>query len=1293
MKLKHLLALAAVAVGSSALAQTDVTSQYLVNADFEEAYVEMPNSVVKTDRAIYQPNGWTVKLTGTNENDMSILTSNDKASGSFSDFKINHSGEQTYWVRHRWGGKQWQTSGNHLGQDTALELQQEVTLPAGIYTISADMIHFSAGTEANNFAILKIGNKSVTADFYRQKNDDGWKNYSFTYFSDGTPQKLSLRAEQNWTNESIVGFDDVKIVKHNVDADHPYDITELIVNNSFENGFDGWTNAGNMATQKNESIVKDGSQYAEFWQPNGTKGVEQTIKDLPAGLYKLTVHARTRGTSNAYIYINDVKTNLDIDDSEKDYEVTAMLDANSEIKIGLRAIGSGASGSWIACDNFRLAYVSAELPALPAAIEGKMNNEIATAQTAAISAYETNPTAANYNAATAAIKDAQASVNMYATNKAALDAQKALMDGTNIYNAEGWTAYNTAYTEALTAYENGTATETVVNPTIATGWRASTAYNFLLTPWKLDDKDASGFEQKLYINTWSTEGDTDGSNFTVPFFELYADAGWRLGTYKISSSIPNLENGLYKVEALVRVQNRDDVSNVTGISLSVNDGAPVDVTNGSHVGDFVLGTFTAEGLVKEGTLNILFDLNDTQATWLSFKNVKYTKVRDLTPEEFAVVPTAIALDKAEVTLTAAENTVTLTPTFTPEDATETVIWETSNASVATVANGVVTGVAPGTATITVKSTIDENVKATCEVTVEYGETDVPETIEVVDKSNPAAINVSTLGDNIIKNGSFEYPNGVANWTAANNSAMTIGNFQIGEEEGNHYLKATANAGGGDAKSIGTAWAIEAGKTYVFSYRVKNGSNGNSEFHKVSLTNAPGTETKQVSNNATPVTTDWTTVSYKFTNSDNYQYVQFRGRWLGNSVCFDDFYLAEVTETSQIGNVEYAKSKIPTSNVGTGAFLYSQAAIDATNALVQGTATVEDVENAIVAMTTLNAPAADKRYTITNVSVSFNAKDKAMTYMAGERSDMGGYNIRYLVAANANYAQAFKFTATGVKNTYYISQIDNDGVERYVSTGKAHGGDDYQIRTTTESRDAAKFLVSPMEAEGNWSLKNVAANEYLSANSNNKDNGVYTSNQFYRMVISEAQEATATLAISGAKYGTFIAPFDAEIPAGVTVNTCAEVDGNTLTLEPATTIKANTAYIVYAESEVKTELKGWGLATKDAYETGVLTGSYELAPVEVGKYLLQNNGNVGFYLVAEEGFNIGANRCYLTAPETAKEGKAFYFDNATAIEAINALATGNVKAIYNAAGAAQKNLVRGLNIVKTADGKTVKVMVK
>lgn len=79
---------------------------------------------------------------------------------------------------------------------------------------------------------------------------------------------------------------------------------------------------------------------------------------------------------------------------------------------------------------------------------------------------------------------------------------------------------------------------------------------------------------------------------------------------------------------------------------------------------------------------------------------------------------SVSLDKSEATV-APEATTTITATTVPADATVT--WTTSDATVATVANGVVTGVADGTATITATITVGGTAyTATCAVTVSTG---------------------------------------------------------------------------------------------------------------------------------------------------------------------------------------------------------------------------------------------------------------------------------------------------------------------------------------------------------------------------------------------------------------------------------------------------------------------------------------------------------------------------------------------------------------------------------------------
>ena len=85
--------------------------------------------------------------------------------------------------------------------------------------------------------------------------------------------------------------------------------------------------------------------------------------------------------------------------------------------------------------------------------------------------------------------------------------------------------------------------------------------------------------------------------------------------------------------------------------------------------------------------------------------------------EPTVAVTGVTLNQNEAQMTVGGETLTLTATVNPNNATDqSVSWSTSDANVATVDNGVVTAVAAGNATITVTTT-DGSFTATCAVTV------------------------------------------------------------------------------------------------------------------------------------------------------------------------------------------------------------------------------------------------------------------------------------------------------------------------------------------------------------------------------------------------------------------------------------------------------------------------------------------------------------------------------------------------------------------------------------------------
>ncbi|MBO4797200.1 MAG: Ig-like domain-containing protein, partial [Candidatus Methanomethylophilaceae archaeon] len=138
-----------------------------------------------------------------------------------------------------------------------------------------------------------------------------------------------------------------------------------------------------------------------------------------------------------------------------------------------------------------------------------------------------------------------------------------------------------------------------------------------------------------------------------------------------------------------------------------------------------------------------------------------------------VIPvTGVTLDKSSLDLSVG-STYTLKATVSPSDATNKgITWSTSNASVATVANGIVKGVSAGTATITV-TTEDGNKTAACEVTVK----EISVTGVLLDKSSLSL----TVGSEAELKATVLPPNAGnknVSWSTSNASVATVDNGKV-----------------------------------------------------------------------------------------------------------------------------------------------------------------------------------------------------------------------------------------------------------------------------------------------------------------------------------------------------------------------------------------------------------------------------------------------------------------------------------------------------------------------------------
>ena len=489
------------------------------------------------------------------------------------------------------------------------------------------------------------------------------------YFGwDGTSTVLgqNLAADSKNAEWTIQSLDDAKAALVNATVEAPMDATLLIEDHDFGRNnryVDNWTIE---ASNKTLSGGNNKNNCAESF--HSTFMLSQVLQGAPKGVYAMTAQGfyRQDGTDNdnlPYFYANEEKATFPLLTGSEDkmsaasesftagkYTIDPIfvkVEEGGTLTIGAKLETNTAL--WCIWDNFVLTYYGncdlaeakfsglvAQVNALKAEAEalvantGNVSETTVAALQAAIAATESiEATEEAYkaviNGLTAAVNQGKLDVN----NKAAIDAMYALIESTNVYTAEAKTTYTAEADGYKAAWEAGTLTTKVDNPATIHDWHAAnTADDFLLSAWTINDVQAKEFDTALYINTWSDEGEKDGSEFKVPFFEYWTGDANSLGAAKLTATMTGLTAGLYEVSAWVRVRAKNGfTAPATGITMDVNGGEATDVAAGTQVENtqFFLANFKAVGVVGEdGVLKANFNVAaDNNISWLSFKNVKF----------------------------------------------------------------------------------------------------------------------------------------------------------------------------------------------------------------------------------------------------------------------------------------------------------------------------------------------------------------------------------------------------------------------------------------------------------------------------------------------------------------------------------------------------------------------------------------------------------------------------------------------------------------------------------------------
>lgn len=155
------------------------------------------------------------------------------------------------------------------------------------------------------------------------------------------------------------------------------------------------------------------------------------------------------------------------------------------------------------------------------------------------------------------------------------------------------------------------------------------------------------------------------------------------------------------------------------------------------------------------------------------------------------------------------------------------------------------------------------------------------------------------GSNLIQNSSFD--DGFTHWKAGDGTDLSEANFALeasGGADGGAYLRALGSAGSSSAKSVKTGWAVEVGKTYLFSMwanRPSSGMANNTQYSRIYAADTENGTNKQIGSvNFTGDT--WVQTQIVFTAERPYLVANLG--WMNQS-SVDAFFLGELSLSDEL----------------------------------------------------------------------------------------------------------------------------------------------------------------------------------------------------------------------------------------------------------------------------------------------------------------------------------------------------------------------------------------------------------
>lgn len=1160
---------------------------------------------------------------------------------------------------------------------------------------------------------------------------------------------------------------------------YPFDMTFKVTNPDFATDMNGWTGSGTYRWYPGGQGF-DGNSFIEFcdWGAAWNGSVSQTLTGLTSGTYivkaagqaansNVTVTLTANGVSNNLNCIGDTGGNVAIGG-----EVVAAgsghagwqyMEVECNVTDGTLTITGGASATtstrWANFDHVTVSYVAgADLAELVTAYEtalttaqttaegtDKVETAVKSALTTTISTYGSVDTTDRYamedaiKALGGATADYNASVEAYASAKAYLDRMALVLENTNVYTQE---AYNEYYGTYLSEYNAGTlATSTAATLNANLAYRIDNGYKqannldeILLSSWTIGGEEPVNYDKALYINTWSTEGATDGSEFLAPFFEYWTDDANSLEAKTIQATITGLKPSTtysFTIRARVR-QTNNQTKIANGITMQVGSGETVDISSGTifGTGPFFIGNFSAVGETDaDGKLTATITVAaNSNISWLSFYNAKYTEGEDLSAYiadyEFALANATAALSKgmdpnlrsalqSTVDTYSSVDTTNKTALITAKEALDAALTDEIRASVAELEGSSINGWAKtgNSANFEVNTWSGEGATDGSNMTKPFlqnwqgaGNGALGDAVMTYTLTGQAQgyYKVSALIRSLNENGgatpagTFIFAN-TAIERAYNGTACTNGVYDEPEVYG--YVGADGNL------SIGVK-VIRANVNWV-SFK-----NFKVEYVGTELTNDMVSNLTEEAPSFTYNTTAQATLDAAVSalsgtqNADNYVAA---GSAIETAYRTGDVDLTELN--TAIANAEAAASgKVlgfatgeyaPYNNVEVITALATAKAID------QATATDQTV--IINATNALNAASWNENTEEVNAiydgsfeyAYSTDGNVKPFGWHATNDRD-NATNVRYMwnVADNAGLdatstgkALFTKYEAYYGQETGYTMPLKANTI--YELTFVYGGWDDCKkdgyVTVTAPNDDNIEVTVSRLPLDATNGHQDATAWKSYKARFQTSDAGNYvlglrkdndgttTQSQYVygdmKLFTAKAENIGFTFK---ADYGTLILPFDAELQEGMEAYTCDGKEENelTLTLTPAESFVANTPYIV-KKTGATTDYTFSGIAysTATTYTDGLLTGTLVDMTAPAGSLVLQNQpSGLGFYQVDTNDITVKANRVYVTEEVAGVNVRALILPgNETGINSV--VAEDSIVDVYTIGGVKVKEGVK------------------